>query len=86
MGPTQPTVQYESGALFPRVKRSRIEAGHSPSTVDVRMRGFGPPLLRIYFIFVFVKRCPYRGLFNMLVSGANDICCWGYRCRPVRFV
>ena len=30
LGPTQPAVQYASGALFPRVKRSRIEADHSP--------------------------------------------------------
>ena len=56
------------------------------SAVDVRMRGGGPPLPRLYFVFAFVKRCPYRGLFKMLVAGSNDVCCWGYRCRPVRFV
>jgi hypothetical protein len=43
LGPTQPLIQWELGALFPGLKRSRCEADHSPtSSVEVKNGGAIP--------------------------------------------
>jgi hypothetical protein len=40
LGPTQPSIQWEPGALSLGVKRPGCEADHSPlSSAEVRMRG-----------------------------------------------
>jgi hypothetical protein len=45
LGPTQPPLQWEAGALSPGVKRPGREADRSPPTsAEVKKDGFIPPL------------------------------------------